>query len=138
MNSIIWPQGYIPGFSDNFASNEMIITGVSVEALWDKLTDTAAWPGYYSNASDIRFYDGTGPRLTDGARFRFTTFGFQVEAEVNEFEPPLAGRAGRIAWHGWCGDDSESRLDARRCVLPAPPAAAQIRLLRPQPGNQRW
>ena len=61
MNAIHWPQAYIPGFSDNFASNEMIITGVSVAALWDKLIDTAAWPGYYSNASDIQCHDGSGP-----------------------------------------------------------------------------
>ncbi|UDQ78762.1 SRPBCC domain-containing protein [Erwinia rhapontici] len=135
MNSIHWPQGYIPGFSDNFASNEMVITGVSVAALWDKLTDTAAWPGYYSNASDIHFHDDTGPRLTNGARFRFTTFGFPVEAEVNEFEPPLAGSAGRIAWHGWCGDDSESRLDVHHAWLIEALPGGRVRLLTQETQN---
>jgi len=134
MNAIHWPQGYIPGFSDNFASNEMIITGVSVAALWDKLIDTAAWPGYYSNASDIQFHDGSGPYLTDGARFRFTTFGFVVESEVNEFVAPETGGAARIAWHGWCGE-GDSRLDVHHAWLIEALPGGRVRLLTQETQN---
>ena len=73
--------------------------------------------------------------LTDGARFRFTTFGFQVEAEVNEFVPPLAGRAGRIAWHGGCGDDSESRLDVHHAWLIEALADGRVRVLTQETQN---
>lgn len=30
-HSINWPQGYIPGFTDNFCSNEVIVAGLRVE-----------------------------------------------------------------------------------------------------------
>jgi hypothetical protein len=28
MNAIFWPEGYVPGFTDNFASNEIIVAGL--------------------------------------------------------------------------------------------------------------
>lgn len=70
MHYIHWPAAYLPGTTDNFVSNEVIVTGLSAAAVWAQLADTTAWPGYYSNASDIVFHDGSGPRLSEGARFR--------------------------------------------------------------------
>jgi hypothetical protein len=29
MNAIIWPQGYLPGFTENFVSNEVIVAGLT-------------------------------------------------------------------------------------------------------------
>jgi hypothetical protein len=29
MNEIFWPKGYVPGFSDNVASNEIIVAGLN-------------------------------------------------------------------------------------------------------------
>lgn len=110
-SAIIWPQEYLPGTTDNFASNEIIVAGLTAQAVWDQLNDTRLWPEYYSNAEDIRFHDGSGPLFSDGARFRFTTFGFPVEAQVTEYVPPVAGQAARIAWHGWVEGDASSRLD---------------------------
>ena len=26
MSDIIWPEGYVPGFTDNYCSNEVIVT----------------------------------------------------------------------------------------------------------------
>lgn len=110
-SAILWPQDYLPGTTDNFASNEIIVAGLSAQAVWDQLNDTRLWPTYYSNADDIRFHDGSGPLLSLSARFRFTTFGFPVEAQVTEYVPPVAGQAARIAWHGWVEGDANSRLD---------------------------
>ncbi|MEB6381097.1 SRPBCC domain-containing protein [Leclercia adecarboxylata] len=110
-SAIVWPQDYLPGTTDNFASNEIIVAGLTAQAVWDQLNDTRLWPAYYSNAEDIRFHDGSGPLLSAGARFRFTTFGFPVEAQVTEYVPPVAGQAARIAWHGWVEGDAASRLD---------------------------
>lgn len=85
MNEIIWPEQYTPGTNDNFVSNETIVAGLSAGEVWPFLSGTSAWPTYYSNADDIRFYNVEGPELSKGARFRFTTFGFPVEAEVLEY-----------------------------------------------------
>ena len=129
MNAINWPQGYIPGETDNFASNEMIITGLTVEQLWAQLDNTAAWPEYYSNASDIAFHDGSGPGLSDGARFRFSTFGFPVEAQVNEYVPPANGLPARMAWHGWAEGDADTRLDVHHAWLIEELSGGRVRIL---------
>ena len=117
MNEIIWPQGYLPGHTDNFASNEIIVPGLTVAAVWSCLNNTALWPTYYSNVKEIRFYNGPGPELFAGARFRFTTFGFPVEAEVTEYVPPVKGQPARIAWHGWVEGSAENRLDVHHAWL---------------------
>ncbi|MFO3907539.1 SRPBCC domain-containing protein [Enterobacter hormaechei] len=110
-SAIVWPQEFLPGTTDNFASNEIIVAGLTAQAVWDQLNDTRLWPTYYSNADDIRFHDDSGPLLSANARFRFTTFGFPVEARVTEYVPPMAGQAARIAWHGWVEGEADTRLD---------------------------
>ncbi|WP_233859631.1 SRPBCC domain-containing protein [Paraburkholderia sp. HD33-4] len=135
MHHIIWPEGYVPGFSDNFASNEMIVAGLAVADVWPQLDDTGAWPTYYSNASDIRFHDGTGPRLSAGARFRFTTFGFAVEAEVTEYVPPADGQPARVAWHGWVEGDADARLDVHHAWLLEDLPGKRVRILTQETQN---
>ncbi len=129
MSDIIWPDDYLPGMTENFASNEIIVAGLSAADIWLQLNDTRAWPTYYSNASDIRFHDGSGPELSQGARFRFTTFGFPVEAEVTEHEPPAAGKPARVAWHGWVEGDSETRLDVHHAWLFEDLPGGRVRVL---------
>lgn len=90
---------------------------------------TPAWPTYYGNASDIRFHQGKGPELSDGARFRFTTFGFPVEAEVTEYVPPVSGRPARVAWHGWVEGDAENRLDVHHAWLFEDLPGGRVRIL---------
>lgn len=129
MNAIIWPEGYLPGTTDNFVSNEIIIAGLTAAEVWKYLSDTSAWPAYYSNASDIRFYNGPGPELFQHARFRFTTFGFSVEAEVTEFEPPVENKPARIAWHGWVEGDGDNRLDVHHAWLFEDLTGGRVRIL---------
>ncbi|WP_323591479.1 hypothetical protein [Aliarcobacter butzleri] len=43
MHSIVWPKDYVPGYTDNFVSNEMIIKDLSLEVVWENLVNTAAW-----------------------------------------------------------------------------------------------
>jgi len=117
LNSIVWPQSYLPATTDNYVSNEVIIAGISAADVWPFLNNTSAWPMYYSNASEICFYNIPGPELSQGARFRFTTFGFPVEAEVTEHEPPVPGKPGRVAWHGWVEGDADGRLDVHHAWL---------------------
>lgn len=135
MNSIIWPEGYLPGFSDNFASNEVIEAGLSSADVWLHLVNTDVWPTYYSNVADVRFHDGSGPELGKGARFRFTTFGFPVEAEVTECEPPRPGAPARLAWHGWVEGDAEHRLDVHHAWLIEDLPQGRVRVLTQETQN---
>lgn len=68
--------------TDNFASNEIIMANLTAAEVWEYLNNTSKWESYYSNVSDIRFHNGKGPELHQGAHFRFNTFGFLIEAEV--------------------------------------------------------
>jgi hypothetical protein len=74
MNEIFWPKDYIPGFTDNFVSNEVIVAGLSALDVWPFLSNAPLWPTYYSNSANIRFHDGKGPELEDGVRFYDTRF----------------------------------------------------------------
>ena len=103
MNEIFWPEDYTPGFTDNFVSNEVIVAGLRAVDVWPFLSNALLWSTYPSNSANIRFYDGEGPELEDGMRFYFETFGFPVEAQVLECDPPAEGKPGRIGWHGWGG-----------------------------------
>jgi hypothetical protein len=129
MSEIVWPERFTPGMTDNYVSNEIIVAGLGVRDVWPWLEDATAWPGYYGNASEVRFRDGTGPRLSAGARFRFTTFGFLVEAEVVEYEPPAAGQAARVAWRGWIEGDADGRLDVHHAWLIEDLPGDRVRIL---------
>ena len=135
MHSIHWPTAYLPGSTDNFVSNESILPGVSAAQIWPGLNNTSAWPGYYANASDIGFHGGTGPLLHLGARFRFTTFGFLVEAEVTEYVPPADGQPARVAWHGWVEGGSAQRLDVHHAWLIEDLDGGRVRILTQETQN---
>ena len=128
-HAIVWPEGYIPGFTENFASNEVIVARLSVADVWPFLNIPSLWPTYYSNSADIRFYDNKGPELEQDVRFFFTTFGFPVEAQVVEHVAPVAGQPARVAWHGWAGDDAETRLDVHHAWLLEDLPGNRVRIL---------
>lgn len=109
MNAINWPEGFVPGFTDNFVSNEMIISGKNVSDLWPLLSQPLLWPEYYKNAADVRFYENKGLELEHGRRFYFSTFGFPIEAQVVEFIPPAEGNPVRLAWHGFSGEKNTAQ-----------------------------
>lgn len=135
MHAIEWPEGYLPGFSDNFASNEVIVAGLTAQRVWPYLVTATVWPRYYANASDIAFHNDAAPVLTRGTRFRFSTFGFPVEAEVTECIPPMNGGPGRLAWHGWVEGDAEHRLDVHHAWLIEDLPAGRVRILTQETQN---
>ena len=57
MQSINWPSRYLPGNTDNFVSNEVIVKDLTVEQVWAYLVDTSKWEGYYDNAANIVLTD---------------------------------------------------------------------------------
>lgn len=142
MNAIHWPAGFIPGFTDNYVSNEVIVAGLSAADIWPLLVTPALWPTYYANSANPRFYADKGaekgadngadkdPVLADGDRFYFETFGFPVEARCNEYVAPVAGQPGRVAWHGWAGEEgSADRLDVHHAWLVEDLDGGRVRIL---------
>jgi len=129
MEAIHWPEKYLPGTTDNFVSNEMILNGLSAADLWHYLADTSCWEGYYSNVSKIGFHSTSGPVLSLHTKFFFTTFVFPVEAEVVEFVPPAAGKAARLAWTGLIAGDENARLDVLHAWLIEELPGNRVRLL---------
>ncbi len=134
-HAIVWPDRYLPGTTDNYVYNEMTVAGLTAVDAWAQLNDTRAWPAVCANASDLVFRDGSGPLLSAGARFRFTTFGLTVEAEVTEYVPPQAGQPGRVAWHGWVEGDSAHRLDAHHAWLFEDLPGTRVRILTQETQN---
>ncbi|WOB50601.1 SRPBCC domain-containing protein [Xanthomonas hydrangeae] len=129
-NAIIWPEGYVPGFTENFASNEVIVAGLSAAEIWPLLSVPSRWPSYYANSANVRFSDDTGPQLEDGVRFYFETFGFPVHARCTEFVAPTNGQPGRVAWHGWSGEEgSATRLDVHHAWLVEDLDGGRVRIL---------
>jgi hypothetical protein len=135
MHEIFWPEGYIPGFTDNYVSNEVIVAGLGATEVWPLLDDATAWPTYYANASDIVFHTIPGPTLSKGARFRFTTFGFLVEGDVVEHVPLAPGQPARIAWHGWVEGDADARLDVHHAWLIEDLPENRVRILTQETQN---
>ena len=87
----LWNHGQIPfqtGFTDNFASNEIIVPGITAEEVFASLPDTCIWLTYYDNVDDVYSYHHDGPVLKKDTCFWFKTFGFPVEAQVIDFERP--------------------------------------------------
>ncbi|WP_200844228.1 SRPBCC domain-containing protein [Rhizobium sp. 18065] len=128
MNAIEWPKDYEPGCTENFCSNEVIVSGLTTAKVWPLLSHAPAWPSYYSNSANIRFYDEKGPQLDVGRRFYFETFGFPVEAQVVEYVAPEEGKPGRVAWHGWAGE-GDTRLDVHHAWLVEDLPGGRVRIL---------
>ena len=44
MSDIIWPERYLPGTTDNYVSNEIIVAGLSAPEVWPYLAKTTPNP----------------------------------------------------------------------------------------------
>lgn len=136
MNAIHWPEGFVPGFSDNFASNEVIVAGLRAADVWPLLVTPSCWPTYYANSANVRFHDDRGPVLAEGDRFYFETFGFPVEARCNEYVAPAGDQPGRVAWHGWAGEEgTDNRLDVHHAWLVEDLDGGRVRILTQETQN---
>lgn len=156
LHQINFPTRFLPGTTDNFVSNEVIVANRDLATVWHYLVDTSEWEKYYDNATNIHLADQTSPELHFAERFHFDTFGFPIEAQVMELEAPTGGVA-RIAWHGWNNDEAANAIDVYHAFLleelpgkrvrlltqesQLGPAAKQLATQRPNPmlnGHQAW
>ena len=95
--SIDWPDGYEPGHADLFAHNAIIIDAPA-GTIWARLTDAAAWPAWYSNASDVVVNHPSGT-LGEGVTFDWTRSASRSPARSpgTSRTPGLAGTAPAIS-----------------------------------------
>ncbi|KAJ9131645.1 hypothetical protein NKR23_g11645 [Pleurostoma richardsiae] len=154
---IYWPEKFLPGTTDNFVSNEVIVKGLSAAQVWPFLADVTKWESYYSNVSQIT-PPASGPLLKKGDKFSFSTFGFPpLSSEVLESVTPSSGQPGRLAWRAWQEGDESTYLDVYHAWLiedldhgrvriltqesQIGKPAAELAVKRPNPmlnGHQEW
>ena len=92
-DEIHWPPEFQPDNVKVRVRNEIQINA-SPERVWAHLIRALRWPGYYSNAHDVRLIGEPGPDLKENIRFTWKTFGLNLVSEVIEFVP-----AERLAWN---------------------------------------
>ena len=68
-NAILWPEGYTPGFTENFASNEIIAAGLSAADVWPLLVTPSLWQATTPTRLTCAF-------MTAKARYWPTAIGF--------------------------------------------------------------
>ncbi len=131
MNSINWPTKFLPGKTDNFVSNEKIVSNISIEKIWNNLDDTSKWESYYDNAFNIDILDHDGTKLAFCDNFKFHTFGFPIDAQVMELVEPNSEGIARISWHGWQKNatDPTNDLDVYHAFLIEKLSDDRVRLL---------
>lgn len=119
-SAIVWPTNFLPGTTDNFVSNEVIVKDIQAAQIWKLLADISKWESYYKNCSDVT-PPASSPFLSKGDEFQFATFGLsKLTAVVKESVAPSPGPrggAGRLAWlveeggmqvyHAWLVEDLE-------------------------------
>ncbi|KAL4891427.1 hypothetical protein BDV59DRAFT_182637 [Aspergillus ambiguus] len=111
MSSISWPRKYLPGTTDNFVSNETYVCGITAAQVWNYVVDVSQWESYYKNVAQIT-PPKSGPRLSKGDEFSFSTFGFPpLKAQCGESIEPTASTAGRLGWRAWQEGDEATALD---------------------------
>lgn len=128
--SINWPDKYLPGLTDNFCSNEIVVVNLPLRNFWDALRNAMIWPTYYSNSSDVSFEEKSRePYLYMGCKFSFKTFGFPIKAEIIEFVSPDEDKVARMSWHGWAEGDEDHRLDVVHAWLMEDLSKNRVRIL---------
>jgi hypothetical protein len=96
---IHWPHGIVPEQADLFAHNDIVIAAPAAK-IWEHLIRAAAWPEWYSNASDITV-NAPGRLLGGGVTFDWVTFGAHIHSTIHEFEPRPASAGTARRTSGW-------------------------------------
>ncbi|CAK7226799.1 hypothetical protein SCUCBS95973_006320 [Sporothrix curviconia] len=134
--AILWPEHFLPGLTDNYVSNEVVVAGLSAADVWPYLADCSHWESYYDNIGQIT-PPPTGSFFTAeavGNHFSFATFGFPpVEVVLEEAVAPTATTPGRLAWLAWmAGADADNALEVYHAwiVEDAPWSTADKKVVR--------
>lgn len=127
--AINWPAKYLPGTTDNFVSNELIVTGLTAEEVWPHLVDPTQWETYYDNASQVT-PPSPGPQLKKGDTFSFSTFGFPpLRSQCLESIPPTKTTPGRLGWSASQEGDEDSAMDVYHAWIVEDLSGGRVRIL---------
>jgi hypothetical protein len=128
-SAIIWPEKYLPGTTDNFVTNEVIVKGITASQIWANLVDISKWHTYYRNVDKIT-PPSSGTHLKQGDVFKFSTFGFPVlTCPVEESVPPGDGRPGRMAWSAKLGGGPDEKTEVYHAWLVEDLDGGRVRVL---------
>lgn len=89
---IQWPKKYRPERTKVHVHNEMDMD-VPPERVWAWLIRAKLWPTWYKNSGNV-IIEGGASDLAPGTKFRWKTFGVNLESQVQEYEPFQ-----RLAWN---------------------------------------
>jgi Polyketide cyclase / dehydrase and lipid transport len=92
-HKILWPEEFRPEKSPIFVSNKLTMN-VAPELAWAWLIRATRWPEWYPNSANVRYENESSTDLQMGTRFRWKTFGLNLQSEVVEYSP-----AERLAWN---------------------------------------
>jgi len=116
-SAINWPKTFLPGTTDNFVTNEVIVKDITASQIWPLLSDISEWSSYYDNVSQIT-PPSSGSSLHKGDIFHFSTFGFPVlESKVEESDAPSTGKPGRLAWSAKLEGDADHHVEVYHAWL---------------------
>lgn len=128
-SAIIWPKKFLPGTTDNFVTNEVIVKDITAAQIWSLLSDISKWESYYANCEQIT-PPSSGPHLKKGDVFKFSTFGFPVlTCPVEESVTPEKGKAGRIAWSSELDGNEDERVAVYHAWLVEDLDGGRVRIL---------
>ncbi|TKA21836.1 hypothetical protein B0A50_08505 [Salinomyces thailandicus] len=129
-SAIVWPDEYLPGTTDNFVTNEMIVKGISASQIWPLLNDCTKWETYYGHNVEKVTPPSSGNFLKQGDVFKFSTFGFPVlTCPVEESVAPASGQAGRLAWSAALDGDADSAVKVYHAWLVEDLPGGRVRIL---------
>ncbi|KAK2681956.1 START-like domain superfamily [Fusarium oxysporum f. sp. vasinfectum] len=127
-SAIIWPTKFLPGTTDNYVSNEVIVRDITAAQIWTYLADITQWESYYNNCSHITPPVG-GNNLKKGDSFSFSTFDGDESSKLD-------------VYHAWIVEDLEYgvvRILTQESQIGQP--AAKLAATKPNPmlnGHQEW
>jgi hypothetical protein len=133
MNSIHWPEGYLPGFTDNFVSNEVIVAGLSAAQVWPispppphgrPITPTAPIPPFSTAPARC----SPTERASSSAPSAFPS----TRAATTMSLPPMVNRA---ASPGTAGPVRKARRTGWTCITPGWSRIWTGPRAHPDPGN---
>jgi len=128
--AVNWPDRYLPGTTDNFVSNEVIVADLTAQQVWPQLVNTDRWVSYYEHITDISFPDGDGPELRQGMRFNFSAFGYPpTHTTVTEVAAPGLEGPGRLTFAGPLNQNGELVIDIAHAFLIEDLPGGRLRLL---------
>ncbi|KAF2639213.1 hypothetical protein P280DRAFT_454359 [Massarina eburnea CBS 473.64] len=128
-SAIIWPSAFLPGTTDNFVTNEVIVSGLTAPQIWALLSDVSKWSTYYANVAQIT-PPSSGPHLRKGDVFSFSTFGLPVlTCPVEECFGPEKGKAGRIAWSAKLDGGEDEKVEVYHAWLVEDLEGGRVRIL---------